>query len=546
MYQQQYFNGNSYSDDDPLLSAPSSPIYSSSLYPVLVVEERTKEIREKEGKEGWQREDRDQKGREKEEDVPYPPVEVWRPPTHRWYQKQIVGKTLGKLFLLGGGWTIYAHFRGNSLKALHLPRRLASQIKPNPLIIAAGALCVGIGVFLHFRKYLRDPKAIVKYRKRIFDPTTTFQSTVDEFGWYDLFVIATREELCYKLYQEMQSLRGLYQICSIYKVNNLRAYLRHDVMRAIDVEARWEYDVSRAAERTGPELGIVVQECGEFLLTASRMQADKIRESLEKDPTMVAYSFVDIFTKFDSSIRRIFKKGFLSTEFLRSKLLAQLTADPTFKFSLIAKHRWIVDCLCTPPEIALAFRSARENCSCIVTFLEMYWTWPIEIYQTLIIPDELELAKLKQIHDESEAFCASMRNDIAHATKRYNENIGEAHRAKERRIENVNRETNKQIRQVQLHPQQDNVMLEVVTDMYRRQAEEIEKINEEERVAQRKEQQTKEDLHRNAERQIETKKIELHKEWRAFLAKRRYSGPQIPPYNPIPTYSFISPSAPPM
>lgn len=45
--------------------------------------------------------------------------------------------------------------------------------------------------------------------------------------------------------------RGLYQICSIYKVNNLRAYLQNDVLRAIDVEARWEYDVCRAAEGTG-------------------------------------------------------------------------------------------------------------------------------------------------------------------------------------------------------------------------------------------------------------------------------------------------------
>ena len=85
-----------------------------------------------------------------------------------------------------------------------------------------------------------------------------------------------------------------------------------------------------------PELGIVVQECGEFLLTASQVQADKIRQSLEKDPRMLDYTFVDIFTKFESSIRRIFKKvSFFSSLLFYSLLVSSLLFSSLLFSSLL-------------------------------------------------------------------------------------------------------------------------------------------------------------------------------------------------------------------
>lgn len=96
-------------------------------------------------------------------------------------------------------------------------------------------------------------------------------------------------------------------------------------MRGIDVEARWEHDVVRAFEGSGyerkitlvsftyfginrPELGVVVQECGDFLLTATQIQSEKVRGQLENDPAMKGYSFTQIFTKFEGNVRRIYRK----------------------------------------------------------------------------------------------------------------------------------------------------------------------------------------------------------------------------------------------
>ena len=50
-------------------------------------------------------------------------------------------------------------------------------------------------------------------------------------------------------------------------------------------------------------------------------------------------------------------------------------------------------------------------------------------------------------------------------------------------------------------------------------------MNEDDRAVQKKEQQAKEDKQRTLERQMESKKIDLHKEWRSFVAQRRYSVP---------------------
>lgn len=120
---------------------------------------------------------------------------------------------------------------------------------------------------------------------------------------------------------------GLYQLCTIYKINNLKDYINHEIMRSIDLEARWEYDILRAIEGTGyvekdtlqlisfshfiifyrPELGVVVRECGEFLIEATRMNVERVCTSLQRDPNMQKYTFSDIITKYESSIRRIYR-----------------------------------------------------------------------------------------------------------------------------------------------------------------------------------------------------------------------------------------------
>ena len=73
-----------------------------------------------------------------------------------------------------------------------------------------------------------------------------------------------------------------------------------------------------------------------------------------------------------------------------------------------------------------------------------------------------------------------MQNDIAHANKRFNENINEAQRSKEKRLEGIRREASKQVTQIQLHPPKDGALLEIVNEIYRKQVCSLAREEEEE------------------------------------------------------------------